>query len=61
MSIDARIHSAERLPGGNVKIHLAPREKGGVAVQRSLTITNFPKGARKGGLVGTSPPSSVVL
>ena len=52
MSIDARIVAARRTDEGLV-IYLAPREKGGLAGQRSLVISNFPEDANPYGLVGT--------
>ncbi len=52
MSIDGVIHSAEATDDG-LRIYLRPREKGGVAGQRSLCITNWPAGANPSGLIGT--------
>ena len=50
MSIDARIHSVRETKDG-MTIYLSPRDKGTVAGQGSLVITNWPKGVDPSGLV----------
>ena len=53
MSIDARIIAAQLQGNGHMRLVLVPREKGGVAGQGTLTITNWPVGADPWGLIGT--------
>ncbi len=53
MNIAATIHAAETLDNGSVRIYLRPIAEGEIAGQRSLTITNWPKGKSPYGLVGT--------